>query len=71
MGVIESPNFPSQYSSNVDCEWNIVAPTNRKILVLIPEMKIYHRGEQRGCQDVLQLVKNGMYFKIISFLTLV
>jgi len=58
MGVIESPNFPSQYSSNVDCEWNIVAPTNRKILVLIPEMKIYHRGEQRGCQDVLQLVKN-------------
>ena len=40
MGVIESPNFPSNYSSNVNCEWSIVAPSNRKILVLIPEMNI-------------------------------
>jgi len=57
MGVIESPNFPSNYSSNVNCEWNIVAPSNRKILILIPEMNIYY-NDNRGCEDVLSIVKN-------------
>lgn len=30
-GVIESPNFPSQYSDGLDCTWNITAPRGNKI----------------------------------------
>ena len=66
MGVIESPNFPSNYSSNVNCEWNIVAPSNRKILILIPEMNIYY-NDNRGCEDVLSIVKNGKQILLFFF----
>jgi hypothetical protein len=30
-GVIESPNFPSQYPDGLDCTWNITAPRGNKI----------------------------------------
>jgi hypothetical protein len=30
-GVIESPNFPSQYPDGLDCMWNITAPRGNKI----------------------------------------
>jgi hypothetical protein len=30
-GVIESPNFPSDYPDGLDCTWNITAPRGNKI----------------------------------------
>lgn len=30
-GVIESPNFPSDYSNNIDCAWTIVVSKGNKI----------------------------------------
>jgi hypothetical protein len=30
-GVIESPNFPSNYLDGLDCTWNITAPRGNKI----------------------------------------
>ncbi|GFG35967.1 hypothetical protein Cfor_02931, partial [Coptotermes formosanus] len=30
-GVIESPNFPSEYPDSLDCTWNITAPRGNKI----------------------------------------
>jgi len=58
MGVIESPNYPGNYSANIRCQWTIRAQNNRKILIVIPEMHIPFR-DSLECDDVLSFEKDG------------
>jgi len=39
-GVIESPNFPSDYPDGMDCTWNITAPKGNKINVTFSHFEL-------------------------------
>uniref|UniRef100_A0A4W4EDQ0 Signal peptide, CUB and EGF-like domain-containing protein 2 n=1 Tax=Electrophorus electricus TaxID=8005 RepID=A0A4W4EDQ0_ELEEL len=49
MGYIESPNYPGDYPSNVDCVWTINPPNKRRILIVVPEIFLPIEDE---CGDV-------------------
>ena len=70
MGVIESPNYPGNYSANIRCQWTIRAQNNRKILIVIPEMHIPFR-DSLECDDVLSFEKDGKDEKIISLIKVI
>lgn len=66
-GVIESPNYPTNYPNNLDCEWIIEAPQGNKIFVAFSAFNLeyiktdltacafdYLRIEQRNQKTVLQ-----------------
>lgn len=56
-GYIESPNYPGDYPSNVDCVWTIIPPHKRRILIVVPEIFLPIEDE---CGDVLVMRKSGM-----------
>lgn len=56
-GYIESPNYPGDYPSNVDCVWTINPPHKRRILIVVPEIFLPIEDE---CGDVLVMRKSGM-----------
>jgi len=56
MGYIESPNYPGDYPSNVDCVWTINPPHKRRILIVVPEIFLPIEDE---CGDVLVMRKSG------------
>ena len=56
MGYIESPNYPGDYPSNVDCIWTINPPHKRRILIVVPEIFLPIEDE---CGDVLVMRKSG------------
>ncbi len=64
-GYIESPNYPGDYPSNVDCVWNIIPPHKRRILIVVPEIFLPIEDE---CGDVLVMRKTGK--KIFLFILL-
>uniref|UniRef100_A0AAZ3Q050 Signal peptide, CUB domain, EGF-like 1 n=1 Tax=Oncorhynchus tshawytscha TaxID=74940 RepID=A0AAZ3Q050_ONCTS len=53
-GFIESPNYPGDYPSNVDCIWTINPPHKRRILIVVPEIFLPIEDE---CGDVLVMRK--------------
>lgn len=58
-GYIESPNYPGDYPSNVDCVWTINPPHKRRILIVVPEIFLPIEDE---CGDVLVMRKSGTMF---------
>lgn len=38
-GVIESPNFPTKYPNNLNCNWKIIAPPGNKILIAFSQFE--------------------------------
>lgn len=67
MGYIESPNYPGDYPSNVDCVWTINPPNKRRILIVVPEIFLPIEDE---CGDVLVMRKSGMFFLFLFTLSL-
>ena len=68
MGFIESPNYPGDYPSNVDCIWTINPPNKRRILIVVPEIFLPIEDE---CGDVLVMRKSGMTSVDLSTLSFV
>lgn len=55
-GYIESPNYPGDYPSNVNCVWTINPPHKRRILIVVPEIFLPIEDD---CGDVLVMRKSG------------
>ncbi|XP_071955177.1 signal peptide, CUB and EGF-like domain-containing protein 3 [Antedon mediterranea] len=51
-GFIESPNYPGNYPTDVECVWTITPPSNRRILIVLPEIYIANQISDR-CEDFL------------------
>lgn len=64
-GYIESPNYPGDYPSNVDCVWTINPPHKRRILIVVPEIFLPIEDE---CGDVLVMRKSGITLSFIPHL---
>ncbi|XP_059181518.1 signal peptide, CUB and EGF-like domain-containing protein 1 isoform X2 [Centropristis striata] len=65
-GYIESPNYPGDYPSNVDCIWNIIPPHKRRILIVVPEIFLPIEDE---CGDVLVMRKSALPTSITTYET--
>ncbi|XP_037551693.1 signal peptide, CUB and EGF-like domain-containing protein 1 [Nematolebias whitei] len=66
MGYIESPNYPGDYPSNVDCVWTINPPHKRRILIVVPEIFLPIEDE---CGDVLVMRKSALPTSITTYET--
>ncbi|CAL8323984.1 unnamed protein product [Lota lota] len=66
MGYIESPNYPGDYPSNVDCIWTINPPHKRRILIVVPEIFLPMEDE---CGDVLVMRKSALPTSITTYET--
>ncbi|KAG8588909.1 hypothetical protein GDO81_006153 [Engystomops pustulosus] len=62
-GFLESPNYPGNYPSNVECTWNISPPAKRKILLVVPEIFLPSEDE---CGDLLVMRKNEDYEQLVE-----
>uniref|UniRef100_A0A673C3C0 Signal peptide, CUB and EGF-like domain-containing protein 1 n=1 Tax=Sphaeramia orbicularis TaxID=375764 RepID=A0A673C3C0_9TELE len=65
-GYIESPNYPGDYPSNVDCVWTINPPHKRRILIVVPEIFLPIEDE---CGDVLVMRKSAQPTSITTYET--
>uniref|UniRef100_A0A3Q2QTG4 Signal peptide, CUB and EGF-like domain-containing protein 1 n=1 Tax=Fundulus heteroclitus TaxID=8078 RepID=A0A3Q2QTG4_FUNHE len=65
-GYIESPNYPGDYPSNVDCVWSINPPHKRRILIVVPEIFLPIEDE---CGDVLVMRKSAVPTSITTYET--
>ncbi|XP_038636681.1 signal peptide, CUB and EGF-like domain-containing protein 1 isoform X1 [Scyliorhinus canicula] len=65
-GFIESPNYPGDYPSNVECIWNINPPPKRRILIVVPEIFLPMEDE---CGDVLVMRKSSSPTSITTYET--
>ncbi|XP_067855894.1 signal peptide, CUB and EGF-like domain-containing protein 1 isoform X3 [Heptranchias perlo] len=65
-GYIESPNYPGDYPSNVECIWNINPPPKRRILIVVPEIFLPMEDE---CGDVLVMRKSSSPTSITTYET--
>ncbi|XP_040193719.1 signal peptide, CUB and EGF-like domain-containing protein 3 isoform X1 [Rana temporaria] len=65
-GFLESPNYPGNYPSSVECTWNINPPPKRKILLVVPEIFLPSEDE---CGDVLVMRKNASPSSITTYET--
>uniref|UniRef100_A0A8C1CR03 Signal peptide, CUB and EGF-like domain-containing protein 1 n=1 Tax=Cyprinus carpio carpio TaxID=630221 RepID=A0A8C1CR03_CYPCA len=66
MGYIESPNYPGDYPSNVNCVWSINPPNKRRILIVVPEIFLPIEDE---CGDVLVMRKSAQPTSITTYET--
>ncbi|KAM6987101.1 signal peptide, CUB and EGF-like domain-containing protein 1 isoform 1-T1 [Aplochiton taeniatus] len=66
MGYIESPNYPGDYPSNVNCTWTINPPHKRRILIVVPEIFLPIEDE---CGDVLVMRKSALPTSITTYET--
>ncbi|XP_028809836.1 signal peptide, CUB and EGF-like domain-containing protein 1 isoform X1 [Denticeps clupeoides] len=66
MGYIESPNYPGDYPSNVDCVWTINPANKRRILIVVPEIFLPIEDE---CGDVLVMRKSAMPTSVTTYET--
>lgn len=66
MGYIESPNYPGDYPSNVDCVWTINPPNKRRILIVVPEIFLPIEDE---CGDVLVMRKSCTFSTWLVYLS--
>ena len=58
-GLIQSPNYPGEYPTNVSCVWKIRPAKDRRILVIIPEVFL-PKGDK--CGDKLVMRKSSGLF---------
>lgn len=58
-GVLESPNYPGEYPTNVSCVWKIKPSNNRRILVIIPDVEL---PKEDKCGDKLVMRKSSKIF---------
>ncbi|XP_072915247.1 signal peptide, CUB and EGF-like domain-containing protein 1 isoform X3 [Hemitrygon akajei] len=65
-GFIESPNYPGDYPSNVECVWNINPPPKRRILIVVPEIFLPMEDE---CGDVLVMRKSSSPTSVTTYET--
>ncbi|XP_053313836.1 signal peptide, CUB and EGF-like domain-containing protein 3 [Spea bombifrons] len=65
-GYLESPNYPGNYPSSVECTWTINPPPKRKILVVVPEIFLPSEDE---CGDLLVMRKNASPSSITTYET--
>ncbi|XP_061570846.1 signal peptide, CUB and EGF-like domain-containing protein 1 isoform X1 [Cololabis saira] len=65
-GYIESPNYPGDYPSNVNCVWTINPPHKRRILIVVPEIFLPIEDE---CGDVLVMRKSALPTSITTYET--
>uniref|UniRef100_S4RJN2 CUB domain-containing protein n=1 Tax=Petromyzon marinus TaxID=7757 RepID=S4RJN2_PETMA len=65
-GFIESPNYPGDYPSNVECTWNISPPQNRRILIVVPEIFLPIDDE---CGDYLVMRKTASPYSVTTYET--
>jgi len=52
-GVIQSPNYPGTYSSFASCEWAIILPARRQILLNVTDF--YLESSQDCTNDYLEI----------------
>ena len=65
-GYIETPNWPGQYPSNVECTWNIVPQKGRRILIIVPTIFL---ASQDKCADFLVMRKSASPYSLTTFET--
>ena len=65
-GYIESPNWPGDYPSQVECTWNIVPQKGRRILIIVPNI---HLAPQDKCADFLVMRKSASPYSQSTFET--
>lgn len=68
-GVIESPNFPTKYPNNLQCDWTILAPPGNKVLIAFSQFEIEENYEERSNEcsyDYLEIVQKKSDDKEIS-----
>nr|XP_006817984.1 PREDICTED: signal peptide, CUB domain, EGF-like 2 [Saccoglossus kowalevskii] len=65
-GFIESPNYPGDYPTNVECTWNISPPKGRRILVVIPEIFLANDATDM-CGDQLVMRKSSSPYSMITY----
>ncbi|XP_052801890.1 signal peptide, CUB and EGF-like domain-containing protein 1 isoform X2 [Mya arenaria] len=65
-GVIESPNYPGDYPTNVTCVWKIRPAKDRRILVIIPQVSLPKADK---CGDKLVMRKSKNEFSTVSWET--
>lgn len=63
-GYIESPNYPGNYSANIECTWIINPPPKRRILIVVPEIYLPIEDE---CGDYLVMRKSCEFNCICVF----
>lgn len=65
-GFIESPNWPGQYPANVECTWSIVPQKGRRILIIVPNIRL---ASQDKCADFLVMRKSASPYSLTTFET--
>lgn len=65
-GVLESPNYPGDYPTNISCIWKIKPSKNRRILVIIPDIDL---PKEDKCGDKLVLRKSKNPYSTVTFET--
>ncbi|XP_070692271.1 signal peptide, CUB and EGF-like domain-containing protein 2 isoform X1 [Pempheris klunzingeri] len=65
-GYIESPNYPGNYPSNVECTWTINPPPKRRILIVVPEIYLPIEDE---CGDYLVMRKSSLPNSVTTYET--
>ncbi|XP_061739129.1 signal peptide, CUB and EGF-like domain-containing protein 2 isoform X5 [Nerophis ophidion] len=65
-GYIESPNYPGNYPSNVECTWTINPPPKRRILIVVPEIFLPIEDE---CGDYLVMRKSSVSNSVTTYET--
>lgn len=60
-GVIESPNFPNDYPSNMNCNWIIDVPEGNKINLTFSHFDLENIGSEssENCVDDYLVIKEG------------
>ncbi|XP_037787619.1 signal peptide, CUB and EGF-like domain-containing protein 1 [Penaeus monodon] len=64
-GVFETPNYPGNYPNNARCTWIVKPAKGRKVLVVVPEIRLSHDQ----CGDYLVLRKSKSPYSTVSYET--
>uniref|UniRef100_A0A3B5Q2U3 Signal peptide, CUB domain, EGF-like 2 n=1 Tax=Xiphophorus maculatus TaxID=8083 RepID=A0A3B5Q2U3_XIPMA len=65
-GYIESPNYPGNYPSNIECTWTINPPPKRRVLIVVPEIYLPIEDE---CGDYLVMRKSSLPNSVTTYET--
>ena len=56
LGILESPNFPGEYPTGVECHWRVRPNRNKRVLILISSISL-----DSNCGDLLTIRKTGKF----------
>ncbi|XP_077994412.1 signal peptide, CUB and EGF-like domain-containing protein 3 [Glandiceps talaboti] len=65
-GFIESPNYPGDYPTNVECVWRISPPKGRRILIVVPEIFLANDPND-PCGDQLVMRKSSTSYSVTTY----